>query len=705
MSGKSERMSVSELKQFEEYDDRYYKELKRGYYKVKISRSMYQCPFCPGKQDCHLNELLEHASRYARGSQSRGIKDRAKHSALKSYIKRHVDVEKKSELAASPKKLKSEPALSPKKLKPEPTLSPKKLKPEPAFSPKKLKSEPAMSQRNYKSEPRNYKAEPALSPKKLKPDPAFSQKKLKSEPAMSQRNYKSEPRNYKAEPAVSPEKYKSESGVKDELFVWPWKSIVANIATKFENGRCVGESGSKLRDDFAAKGFHPLKVQPLWNHYGHSGFAIVEFSNDWDGFIACMNFERSFEMEHCSRRDYYNSRQQGSKLYGWVAREDDYNSKSIVGDHLRRTGDLKTVSGKEAEDKKKTSKLVSGLTNTLIMKKEKLELVRSKYDEINVSLNRVIDQKEEMIKSFNEEIKKMHQSDRDHLEKIFMDHEKARMRLEGEKKELEDIEKNLLKREARNDNERKKLYYKKKNKKKEELHKKIHELQRQLDAKQALELEIEQMKGALQVMKHMEENAEEKKKIEALKLDLQDKEEDLEAVEELHNVLVSKGIKINDELQDARKELKKWIEPQQRQTRAIIGVKRMGELDEKPFLKAAKRKFKADEADLEAIKSCSLWEDYVRDPQWHPFKVLTDKEGNSKEVLDEEDEKLKTLKDEFDDEVFNSVVTALKELNEYNPSGRYPVPELWNYKEGRKASLQESVGHLIRQWRASKRRK
>ncbi|KAF1859205.1 hypothetical protein Lal_00009789 [Lupinus albus] len=666
MSVKSERMSVSELKQFEEYDDRYYKDLKKGYYKVKISRSMYRCPFCPGKQDCHLSELLEHASRYARGSMSRGIKDRAKHSALKSYIKRHVDVEKKSELASSPKKLKSEPALSPTKLKPEPALSPKKL---------------------------------------LKPEPALSPKKLKSEPAMSGRNSKSEPRNYKAEPGVSPEKYNSESGVKDELFVWPWKSIVANIATKFENGRRVGESGSKLRDDFAAKGFHPLKVQPLWNHYGHSGFAIVEFSNDWDGFINCMNFERSFEMEHCSRRDYYNSRQQGSKLYGWVAREDDYNSKSIVGDHLHKTGDLKTVSGKEAEEKKKTSKLVSGLTNTLIMKKEKLELVRSKYDEINVSLNRVIDQKEEMIKSFNEEIKMMHQSGRDHLEKIFMDHEKARMRLEGEKKELEDIEKDLLKREARNDNERKKLYFKKKNKKKEELHKKINELQRQLDAKQALELEIEQMKGALQVMKHMEENAEGKKKIEALKLDLQDKEEDLEAVEELHHVLVSKGIKTNDELQDARKELKKWIEPQQRQTRAIIGVKRMGELDGKPFVKAAKRKFKADEADLEAMKSCSLWEAYVRDPQWHPFKVLTDKEGNSKEVLDEEDEKLKTLKDEFDDEVFNSVVTALKELNEYNPSGRYPVPELWNYKEGKKASLQESVGHLIRQWRAAKRRK
>lgn len=44
-----------------------------------------------------------------------------------------------------------------------------------------------------------------------------------------------------------------------------------------------------------------------------------------------------------------------------------------------------------------------------------------------------------------------------------MDHEKARMRLEAEKKELENREKDLQKREARDDNERRKLYFMKKN--------------------------------------------------------------------------------------------------------------------------------------------------------------------------------------------------------------------------------------------------
>lgn len=70
----------------------------------------------------------------------------------------------------------------------------------------------------------------------------------------------------------------------------------------------------------------------------------------------------------------------------------------------------------------------------------------------------------------------------------------------------------------------------------------------------------------------------------------------------------------------------------------------MGELDIKPFVKAAKRKFCDDEVGVKAAKRkisndevgvkaaewCSQWEDYLRDPSWHPFKVLTDKEGKAK---------------------------------------------------------------------------
>lgn len=75
------------------------------------------------------------------------------------------------------------------------------------------------------------------------------------------------------------------------------------------------------------------------------------------------------------------------------------------------------------------------------------------------------------------------------------------------------------------------------------------------------------------------------------------------------------------------------------------------------------------------------------------------------EILDEEDEKLRHLKNEFGDEVYQALITALMELNEYNPSGRYPIAEMWNSKEGRKAALKEGIAYLIRQWKVSKQRK
>ena len=61
---------------------------------------------------------------------------------------------------------------------------------------------------------------------------------------------------------------------------------------------------------------------------------------------------------------------------------------------------------------------------------------------------------------------------------------------------------------------------------KEKLHEWIFELENKLVAKQALELEIERMRGAIEVMKHMSEDGdvEIKRKMESIEKDLQEKE-------------------------------------------------------------------------------------------------------------------------------------------------------------------------------------
>ena len=75
------------------------------------------------------------------------------------------------------------------------------------------------------------------------------------------------------------------------------------------------------------------------------------------------------------------------------------------------------------------------------------------------------------------------------------------------------------------------------------------------------------------------------------------------------------------------------------------------------------------------------------------------------EIINAEDEKLKNLKEEYGEEVYDAVTVALNEMNEYNPSGRYTIPELWNLREDRKASLKEGVAHILRIWKGHKRKR
>lgn len=92
---------------------------------------------------------------------------------------------------------------------------------------------------------------------------------------------------------------------------------------------------------------------------------------------------------------------------------------------------------------------------------------------------------------------------------------------------------------------------------KEEAQRKIYELQKNLDEKQKLEMEIEELKGKLEVMKHMggDDDAAVQQKINEMNEQLQEKKENLDAFLDLNQHLITKERQSNDELQEARKEL------------------------------------------------------------------------------------------------------------------------------------------------------
>ena len=45
------------------------------------------------------------------------------------------------------------------------------------------------------------------------------------------------------------------------------------------------------------------------------------------------------------------------------------------------------------------------------------------------------------------------------------------------------------------------------------------------------------------------------------------------------------------------------------------------------------------------------------------------------------------------------------EINEYNPSGRYVVSELWNFSKRRKATMKEVLKYLFRQMATTTKRR
>ncbi|CAG7893939.1 unnamed protein product [Brassica rapa] len=279
------------------------------------------------------------------------------------------------------------------------------------------------------------------------------------------------------------------------------------------------------------------------------------------------------------------------------------------------------------------------------------------------------------------EIEKLKKELKEEMKEIREEIEKLKKELKEELKETrEKIEK--LKKELKELKERK-----------EDLEKKIEEKLKKIRKEHNEELKnviTEKNEMVRIVMKDNDKKLEEKRC-------------ELEELEDTNSTLIIKERQSTGEIQEAFTELIMGLRDLSCEG-SLIRVKRMGHVDEKLFMKVCKQKFIDENVEVEYAMLCSKWQNALNDSAWHPFKRVGTGE-NMKEVVDDEDEKLKSLREEWGEDVKNAVKTAIEEMNEFNPSGRYSVPVLWNFEHGRKATLKEGIAHMTQQIKNLKRKR
>ncbi|KAJ0623545.1 putative XS domain-containing protein [Helianthus annuus] len=512
----------------------------------------------------------------------------------------------------------------------------------------------------------------------------------------------------------------------NKLFCWPWTGIMVNIvkesddANDFENTEYWLKRFSKYK---------PEDVELLWDADKRTAKAFVRFNNGLIGLKNAMEFEKAFEANLHSKKEWRASENpSGSRIYGWLARANDFESQGPIGDYLRMNRDLKTVSEVEQEVAKMRNRPVIELATEIDMRNENLDDLQSKCNQKTMSLSKMTEEIDSMHRSFCEARRKLQHRAQMRVNELLAERERAHAEVEKLRKEHELRSKEVSKKVAQTEREKQKLdEEKRKNdernsslhmasieqkkadegllrlieeqkREKEEALKKVVELERQLAAKQQLEMEIVGLEGKVKVLKHLgdEDNTAVQEQIKKMNDELEAKMEEMGDLEDMNQTLMVKERESNDELQDTRKELIKcFLEMQDKSSGGgIIRVKRMGEIDMKAFNDACKKKFDSDKAEIKASELCSLWQEKLTNPKWHPVKVVA-VEGALKEVINEDDELLKTLKAEWGSGIFDAVVAAFMEMNEYNPSGRYVVNELWNFRDKRKATLKEVISYIL----------
>ena len=147
--------------------------------------------------------------------------------------------------------------------------------------------------------------------------------------------------------------------------------------------------------------FKPLGVHSFSDEDDLNAQVVVEFNNDWNGFMNATEFEKSFETKHCNKRDWSAQKTHlGSNTYGWHACADDYDAEGPIGDFLRNKGQLRTVFDIVQEAAHTRNYVLENLANKIDITIETLNELHNQYNEKTMSLSRMLVEKDKLHSGF-----------------------------------------------------------------------------------------------------------------------------------------------------------------------------------------------------------------------------------------------------------------------------------------------------------------
>lgn len=115
--------------------------------------------------------------------------------------------------------------------------------------------------------------------------------------------------------------------------------------------------------------------------------------------------------------------------------------------------------------------------------------------------------------------------------------------------------------------------------------------------------------------------------------------------------------------------------------------------------------FHGDSFELTNEEYIDIVENYIQNVDFHPVAVSVSDPNQPVSRITKNDEQYLKLKEKYPEDVVREVIRACRELDTWNPSGRYPVMLVWNYFKKREMTCSEMCMHLFKHLKATRYRK